>query len=119
MVAAILGRDDHEVVRCRLERDVAGIIDDQVLGVQISIWGSRGIIDHHVERQQRTEVAKAFGHPSVTENPERGSRDDGLDVKPLAAATWHARAEDFIVKIDIDDLWNFALEDFDSSMCNG
>jgi len=64
-------------------------------------------------------MAQAFRYPSVTENPKRGSWNNGLDVNPHAAATGHARAENLVVKIDIDDLWSFGFEGFDHRMCDG
>jgi len=52
----------------------------------------------------------------MTENPERRTRDDWLNIDAHPAAAGHAGPKNFIVEIDVDDLGRFGFETFDCRM---
>ena len=47
------------------------------------------------------EVAQYLGHAAMTGNPERRTRDTGLNIYAHLAAAGHASPKDFIVQSDV------------------
>ena len=101
MVALVLGRDHHEVVRVRREVRVVEVVGNEHRRAGIPFARDFAVDHGDAQPHQVAELARHLRDAPMPQNPQRRLREHRFDVDPHVPAAGHADAEHLVFHVDL------------------